>query len=46
MAKLQVIDPKTKEAIKPKRNFRFINYAYQMISLILQGIAIYLLLSK
>ena len=46
MAKLQVIDPKTKEVIKPSKAFRSRQYVFQVLNLLLHGVVIYLLLTR
>lgn len=44
MAKLQVVEPRTKEAVKPKKRYYNAKLAFQLLQLVLQGIIIYLLL--
>lgn len=44
MAKIQVVNPETKQAIKPKKRYYSAKLALQALQLILQVIIIYLLL--
>lgn len=44
MAKIQVVHPETKEAIKPKKRYYSAKLAFQGVQIILQAIIIYLLL--
>jgi len=46
MAKLQVIEPETKKALKPSKTFRSRQYVFQVLNLILHGVVIYLLLTR